>query len=64
MSRWLQHARLTLEMDLSEYLQEELRLVPTRIEIENLLEDITRLGMDAERLEARLQRLLSAGGDK
>jgi ubiquinone biosynthesis protein UbiJ len=64
MSRWLQHTRLTLEMDLSEYLQEELRLVPTRIEIENLLEDITRLGMDADRLEARLQRLLSAGGDK
>jgi ubiquinone biosynthesis protein UbiJ len=60
--RWLQHGRLTMEKNLSEYLQEELRLVPTRIEIENLLEDIGRLGMDADRLEARLRRLLSARG--
>jgi len=61
--RWLDHARLTLEQDLSEYLQEELRVVPTRIEIENLIEDIDRLGMDADRLEARLRRLLTARGD-
>jgi ubiquinone biosynthesis protein UbiJ len=59
---WLGHARLTLEQDLSEYLQEELRVVPTRIEIENLIEDISRLGMDADRLEARLRRLLAARG--
>jgi ubiquinone biosynthesis protein UbiJ len=61
--RWLDHARLTLERDLSEYLQEELRVVPTRIEIENLIEDIDRLGMDTDRLEARLRRLLAAQGD-
>jgi ubiquinone biosynthesis protein UbiJ len=60
--RWLDHARLTLEQDLSEYLQEELRVVPTRIEIENLIEDIGRLGMDADRLEARLKRLLAMRG--
>ena len=59
---WLDHARLTLEQDLSEYLQEELRVVPTRIEIENLIEDIGCLGMDADRLEARLRRLLAARG--
>jgi hypothetical protein len=61
--RWLDHVRLALEQDLSEYLQEELRVVPTRIEIENLIEDIGRLGMDADRLEARLRRLLAARGD-
>jgi ubiquinone biosynthesis protein UbiJ len=61
--RWVGHARLTLEQDLSEYLQEELRVVPTRIEIENLIEDIGRLGMDTDRLEARLRRLLAARGD-
>jgi len=61
--RWLDHARLTLERDLSEYLQEELRVVPTRIEIENLIEDIGRLGMDTDRLEARLRRLLAARGN-
>ena len=60
---WLDHARLTLERDLSEYLQEELRVVPTRIEIENFIEDIGRLGMDTDRLEARLRRLLAARGD-
>jgi ubiquinone biosynthesis accessory factor UbiJ len=59
---WLDRARLTLEQDLSEYLQEELRVVPTRIEIENLIEDIDRLAMDAERLEARFRRLLAARG--
>jgi ubiquinone biosynthesis accessory factor UbiJ len=60
--RWLDHTRLTLEQDLSEYLQEELRVVPTRIEIENLIEDIGRLGMDTDRLEARLRRMLTARG--
>jgi ubiquinone biosynthesis protein UbiJ len=60
---WLDHVRLTLERDLSEYLQEELRVVPTRIEIENLIEDIGRLGMDADRLEARIKRLLAARGE-
>ena len=60
---WLDHARLTLERDLSEYLQEELRVLPTRIEIENFIEDIGRLGMDTDRLEARLRRLLAARGN-
>jgi ubiquinone biosynthesis protein UbiJ len=61
--RWLGHTRLTLEQDLSEYLQEELRVVPTRIEIENQIEAIDRLGMDTDRLEARLRRLLAARGN-
>jgi ubiquinone biosynthesis protein UbiJ len=60
---WLVHARLTLEQNLSEYLQEELRVLPTRIEIENLIEDIDRLAMDADRLEARLRRLQAARCD-
>jgi ubiquinone biosynthesis protein UbiJ len=60
--RWLDQARLTVEQDLSEYLQEELRVVPTRIEIENLVEEIDRLALDAERLEARLKRLLATRG--
>jgi ubiquinone biosynthesis accessory factor UbiJ len=60
---WLDHARLTLEQDLSEYLQEELRVLPARIEIENLIEDIDRLAMDTDRLEARLRRLLAARCD-
>lgn len=56
---WLQHARTTLEQDLSEYLQEELRVVPTRIEIDNFCADVDRLVMDLDRMEARIRRLPS-----
>ncbi len=40
-----------------EYLQEEGRDVPTRIEVDEFLEDVDRLRDDTERLEARLARL-------
>jgi ubiquinone biosynthesis protein UbiJ len=58
---WLRQGRRTLEQDLGEYLQEELRVVPTRIEIENFIGDVDRLRMDLERLEARIRRLGSTG---
>lgn len=47
----------TLEKDIGEYLQEELRVLPTRIETENFSADVTRISMDADRLGARLKRL-------
>lgn len=47
----------TLEKDLGEYLQEELRVLPTRIETANFSADVTRISMDVERLAARLKRL-------
>jgi len=53
----LGHARRTLERDLGEYLQEELRVLPTRIETENFSADVARLGMDTDRLAARIRRL-------
>jgi ubiquinone biosynthesis protein UbiJ len=55
--KWLRQGRATLEQDLGEYLQEELRVVPTRIEIENFIGDVDRLRMDLERAEARIHRL-------
>lgn len=58
---WLRQGRTTLEQDLGEYLQEELRVVPTRIEIENFMADVDRLHMDLERLEARIRRLGTTG---
>jgi ubiquinone biosynthesis protein UbiJ len=58
---WLRQGRATLEQDLGEYLQEELRVVPTRIEIENFIGDVDRLRMGLERLEARIQRLGATG---
>jgi len=58
----LQHGRRTLERDLGEYLQEELRLLPTRIETENFSADVSRIGMDTDRLAARIRRLQQPPG--
>lgn len=55
--RFLAHARSTLEQDTGEYLQEELRVLPSRIEIENYMADVSRLVMDTDRLSARIKRL-------
>ncbi|MDH3900289.1 MAG: SCP2 sterol-binding domain-containing protein [Gammaproteobacteria bacterium] len=54
---WLRQGRNTLAQDMGEYLQEELRVLPTRIEIENFIGDVDRLHMDLERLDARIRRL-------
>ncbi|MDF2691269.1 MAG: Sterol-binding domain protein [Gammaproteobacteria bacterium] len=40
--------------DLSEYLQEESRLLPPREEVEDFFEDIAKLREDVERLEAKI----------
>lgn len=53
----LRHSRRTLEQDIGEYLQEELRLLPARIEAANFSTAVTRLGMDTDRLAARIKRL-------
>ena len=47
----------TFEQNLQEYLQEELRLTPSRLEFEPFLSDVDRLRDDVERLEARIARL-------
>jgi ubiquinone biosynthesis protein UbiJ len=59
--RWLQRSHATLQQDTGEYLTEELRVVPTRIEIENFSAAVDRLRMDTERLTARVQRLVRRG---
>ncbi len=45
------------EQNLQEYLQEELRLTPSRLELEPFLDEVDRLRDDVERLEARIARL-------
>lgn len=55
--RLLSRAAGTLRQDLTEYLQEELRLLPTRIETANFLDDVDRLRADVDRLDARVRRL-------
>ncbi|MEZ5541193.1 MAG: SCP2 sterol-binding domain-containing protein [Pseudomonadota bacterium] len=61
--RVLRHGRLTLEQDIGDYLREELRLLPARIEIENFAADVARLRTDTDRLAARIRRLQSRDED-
>jgi ubiquinone biosynthesis protein UbiJ len=46
-----------LQLNISEYLQEESRQLPTRLEIENFLNGVDTLRDDLERLEQRVRRL-------
>jgi ubiquinone biosynthesis accessory factor UbiJ len=54
---WGTRQARTFEQNLQEYLQEELRLLPSRPEVEPFLADIDRLRDDTERLQARIKRL-------
>jgi ubiquinone biosynthesis protein UbiJ len=56
--------RMTLERDTGEYLQEELRILPARIEIENFSDDVNGLRMSVDRLAARVTRLQAAANNK
>lgn len=58
---WGVESSTTLGLDIQEYLQEELRLLPGRSEIEEFLNAVDTLRDDAERLQARLDQLLSQG---
>jgi ubiquinone biosynthesis accessory factor UbiJ len=54
---WLIKTHASLRSDLGEYLQEEVRILPSRNEIEAFMDDVGSLRSDADRLEARLKRL-------
>jgi len=55
---WLGNSGDTLQQDISEYLQEEARLLPTRIELDEFLDGVDQLRTDTDRLAARVARLL------
>jgi ubiquinone biosynthesis protein UbiJ len=57
---WGRKAAGSLSTSVAEYLQEESRDLPTRIEVEEFLEAVDRLRESADRFEARLARLESA----
>ncbi len=59
---WGREARASLAEDLPEYLQEELRLLPNRFEVEDYLAEVDRLRDDLERLEQRIGRLAARRG--
>jgi len=56
--QFINNSLATLEQDISEYLQEEARLVPTQSEVAYFLEDVDLLRSDTDRLSARVERLL------
>jgi ubiquinone biosynthesis protein UbiJ len=56
-SRFARHGMNLFIDDVSEYLQEEARMLPARILIENFITDVSRLNLHADRLEARIVQL-------
>jgi ubiquinone biosynthesis protein UbiJ len=54
---WGRRASGSLTTNVVEFLQEEGRDVPTRVEVEEFLEGVDHLRDDIERLEAKLARL-------
>ena len=56
---WGRKAADSFSMNVAEYLQEEGRDVPTRVELEEFLEAVDRVREATDRLEARLARLES-----
>lgn len=57
--RWGRRAGEVLQQNISEYLQEESRSVPSRLEADEFADRVNALRDDVARLEARLQRLLA-----
>jgi ubiquinone biosynthesis protein UbiJ len=54
---WLDESRMAMQMNVAEYLQEESRLTPAESEVAYYMDQVDELREDAERLEARIQRL-------
>lgn len=57
--RWGKHAGGSLSRQLEEFIHEEARLSPPRLELEDFYQDVQELGMRVERLESRARRLRS-----
>ena len=55
---WANSSRQTLTTTAKEYLQEEINLLPTRVEFEGFIDDTRQLKQRAELIERRLERLL------
>ena len=54
---WLAETKDAMQMNVSEYLQEESRLLPAEAEIAYYMDQVDTLRADADRLDARVKRL-------
>jgi ubiquinone biosynthesis protein UbiJ len=52
-----------LRMDFSEYLQEEARVTPTRIEVAEFMDEVDQLRSELDRLEARIERVAGTASE-
>ena len=57
---WGQQAGSSLSQDLTEYLQEEARVLPSRNEVEAFYDDLSELRLESDRLSAKIQRIQQA----
>lgn len=55
---WVDQSAQAMRLNTQEYLQEESRLLPADAELNYYYEQVDQLRLDAERLEARINRLL------
>lgn len=55
--RFGKRTHATFVRHLEEYLHEEARLLPTKLEVEDFIHGVQKLSQDVERVEARLKRL-------
>lgn len=53
------HLGQSIQQNMTEYLQEELRVTPSKNELEDFFADIDQLSLDAERLQAHVNQLIS-----
>ena len=54
---WGKHSRSSVERQLSEFILEEARLSPSKLELEDFYRDIRKLQQSIDRAEAKLKRL-------
>jgi ubiquinone biosynthesis protein UbiJ len=59
---WARDAADSFSRSLTEYLQEERRDLPTRVEMQEFLDEVDRLANDVERATARVRRYKEAAG--
>jgi ubiquinone biosynthesis protein UbiJ len=50
----------SMRLNVTEYLQEELRIFPSRNELEDFYNDVDELSLDVERLQARINQLMNS----
>ncbi|PCI20028.1 MAG: sterol-binding protein [Piscirickettsiaceae bacterium] len=58
LSGWMQKTTKTNAMNVSEYFQEEERMLPSKFEVNKFKKNVDDLRLSTDRLEAKIQRLL------